>query len=348
MLHYSFVLQKITVDSFYVTPLFQPDEFFERAKYQTDRIDLFVRKIEIDDVGFDDFLEDNVMDIGRVDMYDMKADIFRDKHYPMKPGVTKKLPQESLRDIKRSFNIDSFRVLNSYLRYREMGEKSLDPGEVFFDKVNISAYNITNVLKEGTDNDISLKFNSMLMGETAIELSALFPLDDDSVDFVIHGKTDKLDMTQLNPLTTNLLGIGIIKGKGRVNIEQITGVNGVSSGDLIFRYKNLRIHPYSRTKEELKNGPLSPLIQFMINDLVVKSNNPKFARKPRVGQVYFVRDDRKGVVNYIWKSVLSGLMSTMGFNNKAQRKEKKESKAADKQTAALLHDENRRFVVADD
>jgi hypothetical protein len=62
----------------------------------------------------------------------------------------------------------------------------------------------------------------------------------------------------------------------------------------------------------------------MINDLVVKSNNPKFARRPRIGQVYFVRDTRKSVINYIWKSTLSGLISTMGFNNREQRKEKKD------------------------
>ncbi len=88
--------------------------------------------------------------------------------------------------------------------------------------------------------------------------------------------------------------------------------------------------PYSRKKEKLKKGVLSPLISFMINDLVVKSNNPKFARKPRVGQVYFERDTQKSVVNYVWKSVLSGLMSTMGFNTKAQKQERKEVKKIDK------------------
>ena len=71
---------------------------------------------------------------------------------------------------------------------------------------------------------------------------------------------------------------------------------------------------------------MSPLLSFMINDLVVKSNNPKFARKPRVGQVYFVRDTRKGVINFIWKGVLSGVSSTLGFNNREQRKVKKEVK----------------------
>ena len=71
---------------------------------------------------------------------------------------------------------------------------------------------------------------------------------------------------------------------------------------------------------------MSPFINFLINDFVVKSNNPKFARKPRIGQVYFKRDTRKGVVNYAWKGILSGMLSTLGFNTKEQRMEKKELK----------------------
>jgi hypothetical protein len=346
ILHYSFVSQKITVDSFYVKPLFMPDEFFERAKYQTDRIELFVRKIVIDDVGFDDFLEDNVLELNRIDLLDLKADMYRDKYYPLKPGVVKKLPQEALRDIKRAFRIDSFRVINSYLRYRELGEKSIDPGEVFFDHVNINARNITNYFVDDESGYLGVDFKGRIMGEAEMHMDVKFPLKSDSVDFILTGSTEKMDLKLLNPLTTNLLGIGIIKGKGRVDVNKITGINDKSSGEVIFRYKNLRIHPYSRKKEKLKKGPLSPLIKFMINDLVVKSNNPKFARRPRVGQVYFARDYRKGVINYIWKSVLSGLMSTMGFNNKEQRKEKKENKAALKQSAAMLNKKTETIAVA--
>ena len=339
ILHYSFLSQKIIVDSFYIAPLFKSDEFFERAKYQTDRIDLFVRKIIVDDVGFDDFLEDNILDLSRIDLLDLKAEIYRNKHYPIKPGVVKILPQDALMEMKRAFRIDSVRVINSYLLYRELGEKSLDPGEVFFDRVNINAYNITNSFADEENSDLDVNFESRIMGKAGMVMNVKFPLKDDSVDFILTGKTEKMDLKLLNPLTTNLLGIGIIKGKGRVDVNRITGTDDISSGKLIFRYKKLRIHPYSRKKEKLKKGPLSPLIKFMINDLVVKSNNPKFARKPRVGQVYFERDYRKGVINYIWKSVLSGLMSTMGFNNKEQRKEKKENKAALKQSAALLNKE---------
>ncbi len=336
ILHYSFLSQKITIDSFYVTPLFPPDEFFRRAGYQTDRFDVFVRKIEINDFGFDDLMEDNTLDLRSVNLYDLKADIFRDKHYPMKPGIIKPMPREMIMGIKRSFNIDSVHVFNSYLRYREMSEKSTDAGEVFFDKVNLSVHTITNILNDNNKKEMNVRFQSMIMGKGEMNLNITFPLNKDSVAYRLSGNTKRMDLTLLNPLTTNLLGIGIIKGKGSVDIKQIVGTNELATGNLIFRYKQLRLHPYSRKKEKLKKGPLSPIIKFMINDLVVKSNNPRFARKPRVGQVYFERDNQKGIVNYLWKGVLSGLASTMGFNNREQRKEKKENKSAIKQAADII------------
>ncbi len=335
VIHYNFISQKATIDSLYVKPLFEPAEFFRRAKFQTDRMDIFARKIELHDLGPHDLIENNPVELSRIDLYNVNADMYRDKHYPIRPDIIKPMPQEMLMSIKRTFNIDSLRVLDSYLQYREMGEKSTDPGEVFFDNMNLSAYNLANMVKEGEKKYLKVDFRSRIMGKAEMHINVKFPLHNDSVSFILTGNTEKMDLSLLNPLTTNLLGIGIIKGKGSVDVNQITGLQDVSTGNLIFRYKTLRIHPYSRKKEKLKKGPLSPLIKFMINDLVVKSNNPKFARKPRVGQVYFERDYRKGFINYIWKSVLSGLMSTMGFNSKEQRKGKKEDKATFKHSAAL-------------
>jgi hypothetical protein len=164
------------------------------------------------------------------------------------------------------------------------------------------------------------------MGQAGLDMNIHFPLNESSTSFSLRGKTEDINLSILNPLTTNLLGIGIIKGTGSVYVNSVVGSDSTALGSLVFRYKNLRLLPYSRNKDRLRSGALSPLLSFMINDLVVKSNNPKFARKPRVGEVYFVRDTRKGVVNFIWKGVLSGITSTLGFNNKELRKIKKEAR----------------------
>ncbi len=329
-LHYNFPDQKITIDSFSLTPLFQPEEFFKRAKYQTDRVILSGHHLEIDDIKLNELLSNNHLHISNIRVDRLNTEMYRDKHYPIKPGTYKPLPREQLMNIKRAFTVDSIHVTNAYLKYLEMDATSDEPGEVFLDQLNVTAYNLTNQLREDEKKDLILDLHARIMGQTLMSLKVHFPLNPDTVSFWLTGTTEKLDLTSLNPLTTNLLGLGIVKGIGRSDITYISGNDSTAKGSLIFRYKKLRVLPYSRKKEKLKKGVLSPLISFMINDLVVKSNNPKFARKPRVGQVYFERDTQKSVVNYVWKSVLSGLMSTMGFNTKAQKQERKEVKKEDK------------------
>jgi hypothetical protein len=65
------------------------------------------------------------------------------------------------------------------------------------------------------------------------------------------------------------------------------------------------------------------MANLLLNDIFIKSNNPGWLGKTRPGEVYFKRNPQKSVVNYIWKSIQSGLMSTMGYNNKEQRQEKR-------------------------
>jgi len=67
-----------------------------------------------------------------------------------------------------------------------------------------------------------------------------------------------------------------------------------------------------------------PLVRFVLNGLVLRSNNPNWFKRPRVGIVYYKRNRNKSITNYIWKSTLSGALSTIGFNNKEQRKRRKE------------------------
>jgi hypothetical protein len=61
-------------------------------------------------------------------------------------------------------------------------------------------------------------------------------------------------------------------------------------------------------------------------NLLLPSSNPKEGRKTREGVIYFERDQSKGFLNFVWKSVLSGIKSSAGFNSKIQRQIRKEEK----------------------
>jgi hypothetical protein len=67
------------------------------------------------------------------------------------------------------------------------------------------------------------------------------------------------------------------------------------------------------------------LLTELVNLLIAK-NNPDDGGKMRQGIIYFERDTTKGFVNFIWKSVLSGIKSSVGVNSKTQKEMLKQHK----------------------
>lgn len=213
------------------------------------------------------------------------------------------------------------------MKYGEYDKKSVLPGTVFFDRFNLNIQNITNLhpLPEN-NNSIKLNLNAYLMGKARLDLDMGISYIGSDSNFWFSATTEQLDLTTLNPLTENLLGITIRSGSGRVQESSVTA-NAVSSkGSMIFTYKKMKLGLYNRSKDHENKGMFAGITRFLINDLIVASNNPKFARKPKTGEIYFKRDVQKSFINFTWKSLLSGIMSTAGFNNKEQRQEKKEAK----------------------
>jgi hypothetical protein len=254
-------------------------------------------------------------------------DLKRDKRYAFAPDLIREFPREQLMSIDQKFTIDSVTFSDARLRYEEIEGKTGQPGYIYFDSIYGTAKGLTNTLKPGDRSSrLFVDLHGRVMGQARMNLSAYFPLYPDTIAFWLSGSSERMEMPALNTITENLLGIGIMKGRGSVDIPLIIATDSVATGYLTFRYKKLRLAMYNRKKEQLNKGFMSPLINFLINDLVVRSNNPRFARKPKIGQVYFERDTRKGVVNFAWKSILSGMLSTLGFNTKEQRQEKREMK----------------------
>jgi hypothetical protein len=322
-LHYSFPERRITMDTLVMKPRYPEGEFFERAYWQTERTSLTSAGIELHDFHLEKLMVDDHIHFGSLNIHNLNVDLLRDKRYPRKPGIIKKMPAELLRDIEQTFTFDSIKIIDSYLRYGEISEKSDIPGHVFLDRLNITARNVTNNYDEMNDSTMKLSLDGHLMGGAKIELAAFFPLLSYDNLFTFSAVSETIDLTSLSDMTTHVMGLAILKGRGSINASGITGDDSVASGNMIFRYKKLRIALYDRKKDQLNRKFGVNFMNFMINDIVLKSNNPRFARKPRVGEVYFARDHEKSIVNYIWKSLMSGMLSTMGFNNKEQRQAKR-------------------------
>ena len=324
LIRYDFPRRAIIIDSFYVMPRYPRMTFFEKAHYQTDRVKVFGKRMELRDFDFDDFFDHNHIHFGMVRLDQADLRLYRDMKYPLKPGIYKPMPQEILRNLKQKFTIDTIDVRDSYLLYGEYSKKSDKPGIAYFKNFNINAYHLTNNFSSIPDTtNLMIKLNTRVMGDARMDAVIRFPLLSQKDEFTISASSERMDMPLLSQLTENILGISIVSGKGRIDYANITGDNKESHGKMLFKYRKFKLKMYDTEKSKVSSGFFAPVFNFMINGLMIKSYNPRFARTPREGIVYYQRDTKRSIINYLWKSLLSGMLSTMGINTKEQRQQKK-------------------------
>jgi hypothetical protein len=112
------------------------------------------------------------------------------------------------------------------------------------------------------------------------------------------------------------------------DIVQLNGNNSRAIGRLYFRYEDLaiKLHP---TKPGTWNRVEQSLLTEVVN-LLLSDSNPNDDGKLKHGIIYFERDESKGFFNFVWKSLLSGIKSSVGVNSKMQKEIKKQLKKQEK------------------
>lgn len=324
--------KQITLDSITLLPRFNRNDFFARSKTQTDRISIYGKSVNIHNFDFPDLFYKKIFRAGNLSFDKFNILIERDKHYPI-DTTTKPMPLQLLKEIPYNFKLDSVELSRSLVSYYEFEKKSLLPGIFFIDDFNVYFLDVSNdssLLNSNSVLKISGKGN--LMRETPLNFVLVTPYFAPHNQFWFSAQTQWADLSQFNSLMENIVGISIKKGMGRADVQYVSGNDETAKGNMLFEYKNLKLRLYNRKKAITNKSLGSPFVNFMLNNLMIRSRNPKFLKPPRKGIVYYERDPHKSFINYLWKSSLSGILSTLGYNNKQQRQEKKSMKQTERKT----------------
>ncbi len=318
--------RKISLDSITLTPRYSRDDFFAKAGHQTDRITLYGKSAILDNFNPDDLLNNHFIHFGKLRLNNLSLRFERDMHYPRRE-VIKPLPIDMLARIPYQFRIDSVQLRNSMISYFEYEVISKNPGIFFIDNFNVLAENLTNELTPA-DSNMILKFHGSgkLMKQANLDFTLVMPYFAPHRQWWFSAEAGQIDLTQFNLLTENVLGLTVLSGVGSLEVPLITGNDTAAKGSVNFLYKKLKIRLYNRKKSQKSKRFYSPFANFMMNSIIIKSNNPPFLGRTKKGIVYFDRVPEKSFIYYLWKSNLSGILSTLGFNNKQQREGKREDK----------------------
>lgn len=314
------------VSDFHLVPQYNRHDYTRKVGFQTDRMDVFVKKISLERLNFRDLALAGEFQAGLLTIDSLVLEDYRDKRIPRKPGFRPPMPQDGLRKLKMYLKIDTVLLSNGKATYLEQVNE--EPGTIFFDKMTATLTGLTNdslLLHSGLISE--LKGTAYMMGKGRLDATIQFKFGDPKNTFTFSASLGPMDLREINPMLTKLIPGEVKSGRiKQLSIPFVSANDDVAKGKLLFYYNDLNI-AMTTSEKSTWNSIKKGVINFVANDIVVNNDNPSKSGKMKTGVILFHRDKEKGIINYLWKSAFSGLKSTVGINTKEQKEVKKQEKA---------------------
>jgi hypothetical protein len=311
----------LKIDTFKIIPRYEKYDFCRKLGYQTDRMNAGFFQLAFSGIDFQNLLQNQELFLGKIEAKNSYLEAFRDKRLPFPEWHLSPMPQDMIRKLPIVLSIDTVFLKNTRISYGEMTKESVHPGTIYFNDLDAMLCNVTNHPERIKDKNLmKLLLDGRLIDSGELDAKLILHLNHPNDTFSFVASLSKMDLSRFNSLSVNLFGVAIKKGFGGVDTVQIFGNKDYAVGRLNFPYKKFRIMMVNRATGD-RAGIGGGILTFLANNLLLKSNNPKIGRPRRMGQIFFQRDSHKSIFNYLWKGVLSGVESTLGYNNREQRKD---------------------------
>ncbi len=237
--------------------------------------------------------------------------IFRDRNIKIKKrGKNRKLPQQVLRESKLKFGLNTIRILEGNVVYKELALGQRNAGSIFFTKFNSTFLNISNfpeIIRTGIESKITA--SARLMGESLFEIVMLVPINNKRDRFYFTGFLNKTNLRILNNYLRKNIRIQIDGGVLKSMKFSVNADKDIATGNMKLLYKNLKV-TLLRKKEPKRKRKFRT---FLANTFIHKSNPGKGNKKIRTGNITFIRKSKRSIFNYMWNCLLSGIKSSIKF-----------------------------------
>ena len=308
----------IKLDSMQLTPAVSRLEFAKKAGHQIDQFTCTLPKLEVK--GFEMGPSFHPSFSASYVALNFQLIVFRDKRFPSARTKPRVLPVRFLRQLPCRLQIDSIRISPSFISYEEIPENGKATGKIFFNNLQAGIYNVSN----DSVRDANMNVTSRFMNAGDLRTSFMFPLTAKK-PYTVNGSLTKFSMPEIN---------GILMPVGNVKIESGT-MNELefqfryndykSEGELEVNYANLKVLSLRKDQQKSTNK----FISFLLRAFVKKGVDKRDAMDKRTGQIRWERDTQKGIFNYWWKSVLSGITAVYNLDKLMGNKEKEKPKQKD-------------------
>ena len=277
-------------------------EYAQQFGHEKDRVNLTIAEITGHNFSLIEFLQSGILNIQKLMLKNMDMYVFRDKRLELGDQY-KKLPQELLRELGFKIKIDTLELNANKITYEEYHNSDGGSGIIYFTDIGGTISNITNIEKDSLSNQMKINAYAYLYGKSRLDADFTFHIFDKDNVFYYSGYLDKIDATTFNQMSVPVAGVKIESATINKMEFHASANSNISTGTMKLYYENLEI--------KIEDQGLK---SFIANVLVLKNSNPQNGEF-REGEMRFERDTRKAVTNYCWKTMLSGMKTSIGMGS---------------------------------
>lgn len=307
--------REFSLDSFHWVPTPSRDSFIAKQKYQTDYIQLKTGAVRVGPFDIDRYLTDSIVSIGTMQVDDVVFDDYRDNRLPFRSGIIKPLVTDAIKKIPFKLSVDTVMLNNVNILYTEVNPKTNQAGAIPFTRMTLRAFPVRNFDLGPTDS-LRIQANGYLMDSVWVRLRLRGSYTDTLSGFLLTVRMRPADMRVLNPMLGPLASAKIRSGYLDTLSMRVAGGEYLSYGEMKLFYHDLKLELY-------KPGTIrrNSFLTFLANSLLIKNKNTR-----RTSSVFFVRNRERSSINYLIKTVMSGVTPGIGIksNRKVMRQYKKE------------------------
>jgi len=336
----NFNMHKATVllKDFKITPRYNLSTMAKMSKFQYEIYTCDIKSVEIESIHPLKILQTSNLLISKIIVDSMNLSIYKDKHFPFDTAKRPLIPTQSLKLVKTQLYVDSIIVKNSHLNYSELHNMTDVPMEVNLGNLNAMVANITSIEDSIHSNSImKVVLKANLQNTIPMGVNIYFRLNSVADTFSFNGWLGSGNMKLFNKIL--LPAIGIKFDEGTLDGLKFTArANSTYSiGEMTMLYHDL---DGAVVRKDMKQT--NKFLSWVANAAMIR-NNPVPKKDKRVVPMYFNRVIYKGLGNFLWKTLQSGITATLipTMDNKVQ-KQIDVSKGTDKKTIRKREREEKR------
>lgn len=311
----------VTMKEFAMIPKYSKSEFSTKLDFQDDRFDLEIGRIDIVRVGLKRWLAGGPLIVSKILIDSIDADIYRDKNVKFDLDRFPLFYNESFLKIPVPLILDSLIINHSRILYGELAATHPAAGSILLDDFYLQSYDLTTQAEvDSVDNVMHFRIQAQVMGEGNMNVDLVLPLEGNLRKFRCSGSVGAMQLGPLNDMLEPSINIKFNGGRVDRMTFDFTANDHSSSGWMEFLYSDLDVSLVKKEPEKQWS-----FVSLLANTVTV-SNNPVEGKDVKIVAIGYERNKNKGIINYVWKTIQSGMVRTIIPTKKYQINRKKTKK----------------------